>query len=181
MFRNLVAVAAVTGLMMTTAVAQSPVPSQMGSGSTTSSAAAGSVITQQGPNQWLASKFMGTDVLGTDDAKIGDVRDVLFDKQGKVDALIVGVGGFLGIGEKDVALPVSTFHVIAAKTGKNTTSSDMLRLSMTKDQLQQMAEFKSMSSTATTTGSGASSTGASTTPRTNMGSGSGAATGTPNR
>ena len=38
------------------------------------------------------------------DAKSGDGSDVLFDKQGKVDALIVGIGGFLGIGQKDVAL-----------------------------------------------------------------------------
>lgn len=177
MIRNLVAVAAVGGLMMTTALAQSPAPSQMGSGSTTS--AAGGVITQQSPNQWLASKFMGTDVIGTDDAKIGDVSDVLFDKQGKVDALIVGVGGFLGIGQKDIALPISSFQVVAANSGKNTTSSDQLRLSMTKDQLTQMAEFKSMSSTAaTTTGSGAMGPGSA--PRNTMG-GSGAATGTPNR
>lgn len=178
MIRNLMAVAAVGGLMMTTAQAQSPAPSQMGSGSTLSSSSAGGVITQQSPNQWLASKFMGTDVIGTDDAKIGDVSDVLFDKQGRVDALIVGVGGFLGIGQKDIALPISSFQVVAANSGKNTTSSDQLRLSMTKDQLTQMAEFKSMSSTATTTGSGAMGPG--TAPRNTMG-GSGAATGTPNR
>lgn len=195
MIRNLVAVAAVSGLMMSTALAQSPAPnatpgstpgSNMGTSSTATgsgamgsntSAAAGAVITQQSPNQWLASKFMGTDVIGADDAKIGDVSDVLFDKSGKVDALIVGVGGFLGIGQKDIALPVSSFQVIPANSGKNNTSSDQLRLSMTKDQLQQQAEFKTMDdNNRTTTGSGAT-----TTPRTNMGTGSGAATGTPNR
>lgn len=186
MFRNLVAIAAVGGLMMTTALAQSPAPNTgstsgaMGSNTSAGSAAA-SVITQQNPNQWLASKFMGTDVIGTDDAKIGDVSDVLFDKSGKVDALIVGVGGFLGIGQKDIALPISSFQVIAANSGRNNSSSDQLRLSMTKDQLQQQAEFKTMDSNATTTGAG-SSGGAATTPRTNMGTGSGgAATGTPNR
>ncbi|RAI42439.1 PRC-barrel domain-containing protein [Rhodoplanes roseus] len=184
MIRNLVAVAAVGGLMMSTALAQSPSPSTgttpgaMGS-STSASSAAASVITQQSPNQWLASKFMGTDVIGTDDAKIGDVSDVLFDKSGKVDALIVGVGGFLGIGQKDIALPISSFQVIAANSGKNNTSSDQLRLSMTKDQLQQQAEFKTMNSASTTTGAGTAG-GAATTPRNNMG-GSGAATGTPNR
>ncbi|MDC7785367.1 PRC-barrel domain-containing protein [Rhodoplanes sp. TEM] len=204
MIRNLVAVAAVSGLMMSTALAQSPAPnatpgstgsstgSSMGSSSgsgamgSNTSAGAGAVITQQSPNQWLASKFMGTDVIGTDDAKIGDVSDVLFDKSGKVDALIVGVGGFLGIGQKDIALPVSSFQVIAANSGRNNTSSDQLRLSMTKDQLQQQAEFKTSDDTNRTTtgaGSGAAGTGggAATTPRTNMGTGSGAATGTPNR
>lgn len=183
MIRNLVTVAAVSGLMMTTALAQSPAPSaQTGSGAMGSATSnpSSAVITQQSPNQWLASKFMGTDVMGTDNAKIGDVSDVLFDKSGKVDALIVGVGGFLGIGQKDIALPVAAFQVIPANSGQNNTSSDQLRLSMTKDQLQQQAEFKTMSSTATTTGSGANG-GAATTPRTNMGTGSGAATGTPNR
>jgi sporulation protein YlmC with PRC-barrel domain len=195
MFRNLVAVAAVSGLMMTTALAQSTAPNpstspgssspsatspSTGSGSMGSSTSAGAAITQQSPNQWLASKFMGTDVIGADDAKIGDVSDVLFDKSGKVDALIVGVGGFLGIGQKDVALPISSFQVVAANSGKNNSSSDQLRLSMTKDQLQQMAEFKAMGSSATTTGA---ATGDNAGSRGSMGTGtgSGAATGTPNR
>ena len=38
------------------------------------------------------------------DHKIGEIMDVLVDKSGKISALIVGVGGFLGAGEKDVAL-----------------------------------------------------------------------------
>ena len=193
MIRNLVAVAAVSGLMMTTALAQAPATTSPSTNApaagSSSSGAMGSatsnpssaVITQQSPNQWLASKFMGTDVMGTDNNKIGDVSDVLFDKSGKVDALIVGVGGFLGIGQKDIALPVSAFQVIAANSGQNNTSSDQLRLSMTKDQLQQQAEFKTMNdNNRTTTGSGATG-GATTTPRNNMGTGSGAATGTPNR
>ena len=39
------------------------------------------------------------------DNKIGEIMDVLVTKDGKINALIVGVGGFLGIGEKDVAVP----------------------------------------------------------------------------
>ncbi len=52
----------------------------------------------------MFSKFKGTDVLGPDDAQVGDVNDILFDKGGKILGLIVGVGGFLGIGEKNVAI-----------------------------------------------------------------------------
>jgi PRC-barrel domain len=40
-----------------------------------------------------------------DKNKIGEIMDVLVDKSGKIAALIVGVGGFLGAGEKDVAVP----------------------------------------------------------------------------
>ena len=36
---------------------------------------------------------------------IGDINDLLFDKSGKVSAVVIGVGGFLGVGEKSVAIP----------------------------------------------------------------------------
>ena len=62
-------------------------------------------VTQQSPGQWRASKLVGVDVFGTDNAKIGDVREVLLNRDGAAEAIVIGVGGFLGIGEKDVAVP----------------------------------------------------------------------------
>jgi sporulation protein YlmC with PRC-barrel domain len=166
MTRTLMAVAAVSGLMLSTALAQTPAPqpnansSTSASPSTSATSAPGNAqaISTQSPDQWLASKFKGTDVIGADNSKIGDVSDILFDKQGKVDAVIIGVGGFIGIGQKDVALPLTAFQVVPPKSPGNDSSSEKLRLSMSKDQLQQMAEFKPMSSsTSTTTGSGSTS------------------------
>ena len=61
-------------------------------------------VTQQATDQWLASKFKGTDVIGSNNEKIGDVNDILFDRNGRIVAYVIGVGGFLGIGAKDVAL-----------------------------------------------------------------------------
>jgi len=86
----------------------------------------------------LASKFKGTDVIGTNNEKIGDVSDILFDKDGKVLAYIVGVGGFLGIGSKDVALMPTAFQV------KPPTDKDnmKLQLAMTKDELKAAPDFK---------------------------------------
>lgn len=55
--------------------------------------------------KWRASKLMGVDIYGPDDKKVGDVTEVVFDKSGKVEIVTVGVGGFLGIGAKDVAIP----------------------------------------------------------------------------
>ena len=49
-------------------------------------------------------------MIGTDDKKIGDVSDILFDKDKKILAYIVGVGGFLGIGSKDVAIDPASFQ-----------------------------------------------------------------------
>ena len=75
-------------------------------------------VSAQTAEQFAFSKFKGTDVLGPDNAHIGDVDDVLFDKSGKVHALIVGVGGFLGIGEKNVAIDMGAFQMVPADTAR---------------------------------------------------------------
>ena len=108
-------------------------------------------VMSQKPDQYLASKFKGTDVIGADDKKIGDVTDILFDKDGKIEAYVVSVGGFLGMGSKDVALPPSAFEVVAGTNG----SSDKLKLSMTQDQIKQAQNFTPYSPPRpTTTGAG---------------------------
>ncbi len=77
--------------------------------STSTSAPASSSATPEqnlaGQGKWRASKLMGVDIYGADDKKVGDVTEVIFDKQGKIEMVTVGVGGFLGIGSKDVAIP----------------------------------------------------------------------------
>jgi sporulation protein YlmC with PRC-barrel domain len=76
----------------------------------------------QTADQWAFSKFKGINVLGPDDKKVGDVTDVIFDKHGKVHGLVVGVGGFLGIGEKNVAIDLNAFQVVPYSTGMNTAA-----------------------------------------------------------
>ena len=120
------------------------------------SATSAKFVNSQRQDQYLASKFKGTDVIGTDDKKIGDVSDILFDKDGKIEAYVVGVGGFLGIGAKDVALAPAAFQTVAGDKSKN--ESDKLRLSMTKDQLKEAANFEPYKEPRSTTGMGASTT-----------------------
>jgi sporulation protein YlmC with PRC-barrel domain len=55
-------------------------------------------------------------VYDPSDAKVGEIMDVLVDHDGKIAVLIVGVGGFLGVGEKDVAVP---FNAVQFKTKDN--------------------------------------------------------------
>jgi sporulation protein YlmC with PRC-barrel domain len=83
------------------------------------------------------------DVYDPNDAKIGEIMDVLVDKSGMVSTLIVGVGGFLGAGEKDVAVP---FHDVSATT-KN--SKVHLVMNTTKDSLKSAPGFKYDSNTTT--------------------------------
>jgi sporulation protein YlmC with PRC-barrel domain len=122
----------------------------------TAPASSAKFVNSQRQDQYLASKFKGTDVLGTDDKKIGDVTDILFDKDGKIDAYVVSVGGFLGIGSKDVALAPNAFQMVPGDKSKN--ESDKLRLSMTKDELTQAANFEPYKSPSSTTGMGSSTT-----------------------
>jgi hypothetical protein len=136
MLKRLMLTTAIGALMIGGAMAQTASPSPAPGG------AAAPAVTQQKPDQYLASKFRGTDVISPDNQKIGDVTDILFDKNGKIEAYIVSVGGFLGIGAKDVALEPSKFQVVAAE---GNTSYERLKLSMTKDQLQQMASFEAYS------------------------------------
>jgi sporulation protein YlmC with PRC-barrel domain len=57
------------------------------------------------PAGTTVTNFYKQDVYDPADNKIGDVDDVLVDKEGRVTAMVIGVGGFLGMGEKDVAVP----------------------------------------------------------------------------
>jgi len=57
------------------------------------------------PDLMRGSRFIGLDVYGADNQKIGDVDEILVDRQGKVHGFVLGVGGFLGIGQKNVAIP----------------------------------------------------------------------------
>jgi sporulation protein YlmC with PRC-barrel domain len=110
-------------------------------------------VNSQKSDQFLASKFKGTDVVGSDDQKIGDVSDILFDKNGKIEAYVVSVGGFLGIGAKDVALEPSAFTVVSGDKSKN--ESDKLKVALSKDQLKQAANFEAYQAPRATTGAAA--------------------------
>ena len=150
MLSKIMAAAAVSALALTSAMAQtstspsssSPpaaaVPATPAPSAGASTSGTANFVTKQTPDQWLASKFKGTDVVGADDKKIGDVSDILFDKDKKILAYIVGVGGFLGIGAKDVALDPASFQAVP---GKDATDFK-LRLSMTKDELKAAPTFE---------------------------------------
>jgi sporulation protein YlmC with PRC-barrel domain len=110
----------------------------------------------------LASKFKGTDVIGSDNQKIGDVGDILFDKSGKVEAFVISVGGFLGIGSKEAALAPNSFDVVPDQNG----SADKLKLAVTKGELKNAQAFARYGAPrpTSTTGSGNSSVGGGLKP-----------------
>ncbi|MBX3584821.1 MAG: PRC-barrel domain-containing protein [Rhizobiaceae bacterium] len=86
----------------------------------------------------LASQIIGENVYNStaDDAEhIGDVTDIVIDAEGNIQAVVVGVGGFLGLGQKDVAVDFAQLDW-AERDGDR-----WLVAAMSKEQLEQQAEF----------------------------------------
>ena len=83
------------------------------------------------PDEIRASKMLGSAVYDVQNRDIGKVADIILNKDGKVDAVVVDVGSFLGMGGKDVAVLPSDIK----------TNNNRLTLDRTKEQLQQMANY----------------------------------------
>lgn len=96
-------------------------------------------VDRQAANEWLASKLIGASVKGAQNESIGEINEILIDSSGGVKAVVIGVGGFLGIGEKDVAVPFEALTV-ARKVGSDTVESVTVRY--TKQELEQAPTFK---------------------------------------
>jgi sporulation protein YlmC with PRC-barrel domain len=79
---------------------------------------------------WTLTNYYKQSVYDPKEAKIGDIDDVLVDKTGKVPGLVVGVGGFLGSGEKDVIVPFT-----AIKTSRK-NDKWWLTMDATKEELK---------------------------------------------
>jgi hypothetical protein len=67
-------------------------------------------VTKQTVTKWRAPKLVGISVYGPDDKQVGTIKDILIEHDGSAGAIVVGVGGFLGIGTKDVAVPFSAMQ-----------------------------------------------------------------------
>jgi sporulation protein YlmC with PRC-barrel domain len=70
----------------------------------TQSADASNFQTNQGQDQWLVGNLWHKSVYDAAGKSIGDLNDIVMDKDGKITAVVIGVGGFLGLGEKNVAV-----------------------------------------------------------------------------
>ena len=61
-------------------------------------------LNKQESDDWLASNLIGKSVVNAQDESIGEINDLVTDQSGKIVAVLIGTGGFLGIGEKDVGV-----------------------------------------------------------------------------
>lgn len=149
---------AVASLISPVAFAQTAQPT---AGSPAATVTTTKWMTEEATGQWRASKMIGLNIYNSDNEKIGDISDIIVDRSGRLEAIVVGAGGFLGIGERDVAVPYDQINWVftpvpsprtstgpATTTGAADTSGqhyaypDHAVLNMTKDQLKAAPAFK---------------------------------------
>lgn len=87
-------------------------------------------------NGLQASNLIGAEVKTTNDEEVGPVNELIIDSEGQVVAIVIGVGGFLGMGEKDVAIGWDD----VTKTGN--ADDQELRIVMTREELSAAPEFE---------------------------------------
>jgi sporulation protein YlmC with PRC-barrel domain len=119
--------AVATAVVIAPAFAQQPAPAP-------TTAGPARIYTDM-PAGTTVNNFYKQSVYDPSDSKIGDVEDVLIDTDGHVSAMIIAVGGFLGVGEKDVAVPYSSIRA----SEKN--NKWYLVLNTTKDALKTAPGF----------------------------------------
>jgi sporulation protein YlmC with PRC-barrel domain len=110
--------------------AQTTVPADPAPRAAQTAAAAGSLYEMKA-GQWRATKLTGVNVYNNNNEKIGDVNELIVSRDGKVEAVVIGVGGFLGMGEHLAAVPFNQIKwmdgpreaTVGARTTTTTTGS----------------------------------------------------------
>ncbi len=96
-------------------------------------------ITAQETNTVLGTDLIGKTAYGSDQKKIGTINDIILKQDGAgVEGVVVGVGGFLGLGEHNVALKMDKFQFRPSENGRV-----MVILTSSKEELQATPAFKS--------------------------------------
>ena len=162
--RYLVSGLIAAAVLSTTAFAQTTTPS------TNPPPAAMATASKLSSPHWRTSKMMGLDVYNEQNEKLGDINEIIMDNSGKVLGYVIGVGGFLGMGEHDIFVEPDKIKFVneprrgqtsatnppanpPATTRTDTSASapraaseqwypDHAMLNATKDQLKALPQFK---------------------------------------
>jgi sporulation protein YlmC with PRC-barrel domain len=114
--------AALAGTALLAAVASAQTPT---TNSDRMAPAAASTSSSSFQGNWRASKVVGLSVYNDNNESLGSINDLLMDKSGNIKAVVLGVGGFLGVGEHLVAVPLDKIKFVdqpVAYTGTASTS-----------------------------------------------------------
>jgi sporulation protein YlmC with PRC-barrel domain len=110
-------------------------------------------------NVMMASNMIGTTVYSNNNENVGDINDIIIGKDGRVQGVVIGVGGFLGLGEKDVLIPLDRLQF-----SRDDNNNQRMVIADTKQDLENAPAFDrtrfmtGSSATTTTTGTGTTTT-----------------------
>lgn len=100
-------------------------------------ASSASFVTVAGPTDMRTSQWIGVPVKNHSDETVGDINDFVLANDGSIVAVVAGVGGFLGLGEKNVGLPFKSVELTTNADGKR-----IAMVSVSKDELLAAPDFK---------------------------------------
>jgi len=109
--------------ILAAAITTSAALAETGTNQATNQANATTSVTTHEQRGWRGSKLAGIDVYNEANEKIGDINDVILDRSGKVTNVILGVGGFLGVGEHYVAVAFDKLKWVDQPVTSTTTST----------------------------------------------------------
>lgn len=96
--------------------------------------ATASTMSHQG--QWRSSKLIGLNVYNEANEKLGDIEELIVNKSGNIEHVVIGVGGFLGMGEHNVAVSFDKLKWVnepmKATTATNTPSTTTAKTDSTR-------------------------------------------------
>jgi hypothetical protein len=116
--------------------------------STGSAQSTAQFLNEQKTDDMLASTIIGKSAYNSQDESIGEVNDLVTDRSGKILAALIGVGGFLGIGEKDVAVRFEDL-----KFARDETNNVKVVLNLSKETLASAPDYKTLDEQAVVEGS----------------------------
>lgn len=122
----------------TTAPSPAPAPSpSVTDAAPSADNAAGTFASTQAADEWRSSKLVGQTVYNDANERIGDINDLILGPDGKISHAVIGVGGFLGMGEKLVGVSFSDL-----KLNRDADGAMRVTLSSTKEALENAPDFK---------------------------------------
>ena len=108
---------------------------------TTLRATGGAYPARQDTRQWLGSNLIGARVVSASNETIGRIANLVIDDEGKIESVVIAVGGLLGVGAKEVAVTYRSLAITRTKAGD---AIDHVTLAATKNDMRQAAEFKTL-------------------------------------
>ncbi|HRN83415.1 MAG TPA: PRC-barrel domain-containing protein [Hyphomicrobium sp.] len=114
-----------------------PTPVTPAPGAAAETTATGAFATAQSADEWRSSRLVGTAVYNEANERVGDISELVLDADGKISHAVIGVGGFLGIGEKLVAVNFSDLNIAREENG-----NARVTMNTTKEALQNAPDYK---------------------------------------